>query len=145
MFACQINFFLRIVLLHYMMLESLQSQIIGSQYFHMNYTGTNSFVLQTSLTNKLQCFALCARQWTQCNIATYNSMSKPSCLLSNETFVTHNLVPMNNSIVIDFRRCNTKDSKTLEILRIIFVLIDFIDNFSTSVSYNNRIRYKYCY
>ena len=91
--------------------DELQQTIVR-QYNQMSYTPVNSTLAQLSSYSKLRCAAHCARLTTTCNIALFNAVTSPRCILYSESLTAANLVSSSNSIVIDFKRNLTSAGKT---------------------------------
>lgn len=87
-------------------------QTTARQYNQMSYTPVNSALAQFNSYSKLRCIAQCARLTTTCNIALFNAVTSPRCILYSESFTAANLVSSSNYVVIDFKRNLTSAGKT---------------------------------
>ncbi len=102
-------------------------QTTGYQYSQMNYLPVQSALGQYNLNSKKLCVAQCARLSSTCNIAVFDSIAVPHCVLYSESLTMTNLVPSTNTIVVDFGRSNSNGGRNKmydELLRF-FKGIDF--------------------
>ena len=76
----------------------------------MNYISIKSALTTLDSSSKLRCIAHCERLFSTCNLAVFNPIVTPRCILYGEVLRATNLIPYSGSIIIDFNRNITSSS-----------------------------------